>query len=153
MLEIERKFLVKGEFKPLAYKCDRIRQAYISNKPTVRVRQKGDKAYLTIKGKSSEDGLSRFEWEKEITLPDLEELLTLCDPLDRIDKLRYYVDYKGFIYEVDEFRGRNEGLIVAELELPTVDAPYEKPDWLGEEVTGDRKYNNSQLAKHPYTEW
>jgi CYTH domain-containing protein len=153
MLEIERKFLVKGEFKSLSYKNDRITQAYISNKPTVRVRQKGDKAFLTIKGKASTSGLSRFEWEKEITLSDLEELLTLCDPIDRIDKVRYYVDYNGFIYEVDEFHGRNEGLVVAELELPAVDAPYEKPDWLGDEVTGNRKYNNSQLAKHPYKDW
>jgi CYTH domain-containing protein len=153
MLEIERKFLIRGEFKSLSYKSDRIIQAYISNKPTVRIRQKGDKAFLTIKGKASADGLSRFEWEKEITLSDLEELLTLCDPVNRIDKVRYYVDYRGSIYEVDEFRGRNEGLVVAELELPAVDAPYEKPDWLGDEVTGNRKYNNSQLAKRPYKEW
>ncbi|GAB6012443.1 CYTH domain-containing protein [Viscerimonas tarda] len=152
-LEIERKFRVKGDFKSLAYKHEPIIQAYISSKPTVRIRQKGDKAYLTIKGKASESGLSRFEWEKEISLSDFEELLTLCNPDTLIHKIRYYVNFEGFVYEIDEFHGKNEGLIIAELELPHEDTVFSTPDWIGAEVTGDKKYNNSQLSKHPYSEW
>ena len=152
-LEIERKFRVVGNFKPFAYKHEQIIQAYISNHPTVRIRQKGDKAYLTIKGKTSDSGLSRFEWEKEISLPDLNELLVLCDPNTQIQKTRYYVNFEGFIYEIDEFYGRNEGLIIAELELPSESATFKKPDWLGVEVTGDNRYYNSQLSEYPYSTW
>lgn len=153
-MEIERKFLVKGEFRHLATKSYRIAQGYLSSVPerTVRIRLKGDKGYITIKGKSNESGLSRYEWEKEIPLNEAQELLQLCEP-GIIDKTRYEVIFKNQTFEVDEFFGENEGLILAELELPTEESTFSKPDWSGVEVTGDNRYYNAQLSKKPFKHW
>ena len=153
--EIERKFLLKGDFKPFVTKATRITQGYLSSVPerTVRVRIKGDKGFITIKGIGNTSGASRFEWEKEIPVEEVKSLLELCEP-GIIDKTRYIVpEASGLKFEVDEFYGDNEGLTVAEIELPTEDHPFSKPDWLGEEVTGDVKYFNSMLMKNPYKNW
>ena len=152
--EIERKFLVSGDFKSEAVSSTHIRQAYINQAGgrTVRVRIRDDKAFLTIKGPSLDGGLSRFEWEIEIPLADAEQLMQLrVTPL--VDKRRYLVPFGGHTFEVDEFYGDNEGLVMAEVELASVDEDFERPDWLGAEVTGDRRYYNSHLARHPYKEW
>lgn len=154
-LEIERKFLVRGEFKHLASKHERIIQGYLpsyASENTIRIRQKGEKAFITIKGQSSEDGTTRVEWEKEISMEDAENLFKLCEP-DRIDKIRYYVPVGKFTFEVDVFSGDNEGLILAEIELNSPDEPFEKPQWLGKEVTGSIRYYNSQLIKYPFSKW
>ena len=108
--------------------------------------------FLTIKGRSDAAGLSRFEWEKEISAQDAESLLLLCEP-GIVDKTRYLVDFAGHTFEVDEFHGENQGLVMAELELASEDEPYQRPEWLGEEVTGDRRYYNAYLSKHPFTTW
>ncbi|RLD39428.1 MAG: adenylate cyclase [Bacteroidetes bacterium] len=153
--EIERKFLVKGNYKPSVAKETRITQGYLSSVPerTVRVRIKGEKGFLTIKGIGNASGASRFEWEKEITVGDAKSLLELCEP-GIIDKTRFIVPEKsGLVYEVDEFYGENDGLTVAEIELPTEDHPFTKPKWLGEEVTGDVRYFNSMLMKNPFKNW
>lgn len=152
--EIERKFLVKGEFKNLAKKETRITQGYLSSVPerTVRVRVKGEKGFITIKGIGNESGASRYEWEKEIASDEVKELLKICEP-GVIDKTRFLVEAGEHTYEVDEFYGENEGLTVAEVELNSEDETFEKPEWLGEEVTGDVKYYNSMLMKNPYTKW
>ena len=154
MVEIERKFLVKGDFKKEAVGYTRIVQGYLSSVPdrTVRVRIAGDKAFLTIKGSSSENGLSRFEWEKEIAVSEAKKLIKLCEP-GVIDKTRYMIPMGKHVFEVDEFYGDNEGLVVAEIELSSEDEKYEKPEWLGEEVTGDERYYNASLVKLPYTKW
>ena len=151
--EIERKFLVKGDFKRCC-KADRITQGYLSSVPerTVRVRVKGEKGYITIKGIGSESGASRYEWEKEIPVAEVKELLKICEP-GVIDKTRYEVPMGNFVFEVDEFYGENQGLIVAEIELKSESDKFEKPQWLGQEVTGDVKYYNSMLMKKPYTKW
>ena len=153
--EIERKFLVKGDYKSLVTKETRITQGYLSSVPerTVRARIKGDKGFLTIKGIGRESGASRFEWEREISLEEASSLLEICEP-GVIDKTRFIVpEESGLKFEVDEFYGDNEGLIVAEIELPSEDHPFKKPDWLGEEVTGDVRYFNSMLMKNPYKKW
>lgn len=152
--EIERKFLVKGEFRPLARKSYRICQGYICTEPahTVRVRIRDGRGFLTIKGESDKFGVSRFEWEKEIPVDEAENLMALCGP-GVIDKVRYLVDFARHTFEVDEFHGANEGLVMAELELTAEDEAYERPSWLGEEVTGDVRYYNSWLSTHPYSEW
>lgn len=152
--EIERKFLVKGNYKEYAYAHEEIVQGYLSSvkERTVRVRIKGEKAYITIKGISNESGISRFEWEKEISINDARELLKLCEP-GIIDKIRYYIKNGRHTFEVDEFNGENEGLIMAEIELSSENEQFEKPDWLGEEVTGDLRYYNSSLTKLPYSKW
>ena len=153
--EIERKFLVKGDFKPFVSKSIRITQGYLSSVPerTVRVRVKGDKGFITIKGIGNESGASRFEWEKEIPVEDVKQLLNICEP-GVIDKTRYIVPAgDGLVFEVDEFYGDNDGLVVAEIELPSEDYDFKKPEWLGEEVTGDVKYYNSMLMKNPYKNW
>jgi len=152
--EIERKFLVKGEYKSHAVRSFRIVQGYLSSVTgrTVRIRIKGDKGYITIKGKSNESGLSRYEWEKEIPLNEAEELLPLCEP-GAIDKTRYEIPVGKHIFEVDEFYGDNMGLTLAEIELKSEDESYTTPNWLGLEVTGDRRYYNSSLTKKPYKEW
>ena len=154
-MEIERKFLVKDDsFKRLAYASDRIRQGYIcsSHGRTVRVRVRGCQAFLTIKGPSIDGGLSRYEFEKEISLDEAEQLFLLCEP-GVIDKTRFLVRSGNHIFEVDEFYGDNEGLVMAEVELSAPDEPYEKPDFIGKEVTGDRRYYNSHLRQYPYKEW
>ena len=154
-LEIERKFLVLNEsYRSEAFRSARISQGYLcrQNGNSVRVRIRGDKGYLTIKGPSLDGGLSRYEWEKEIPLPEAEELLLLCgDAL--IDKRRYLVKCGKHVYEVDEFYGDNQGLVVAEIELDDENESFEKPAFLGAEVTGDRKYYNSHLTRFPYKYW
>lgn len=152
--EIERKFLVKGDYKPYVTGQSRIKQGYLSSVPerTVRIRIKGDKGLITIKGLTSDSGLSRYEWEKEIPLNEAEELIKLCEP-GIIDKTRYLVPSGKHTFEVDEFYGDNEGLTVAEVELTSEDESFSKPDWLGDEVTGNRKYNNSSLNKEPFKYW
>ncbi len=153
--EIERKFLVKGDYKGLVTKETRITQGYLSSVPerTVRVRIKGDKGFLTIKGIGSKSGASRFEWEKEISVEEASTLLEICEP-GVIDKSRFIVPEKtGLEFEVDEFYGENEGLTVAEIELPSEDFSFEKPEWLGEEVTGDVRFYNAMLMKNPYKNW
>ncbi len=152
--EIERKFLVNGDFKSLSRKQFRVTQAYLSSVPgrTVRIRIKDDKGYITIKGLRSKSGVSRYEWEKEIPLDEAKELLNLCEP-GIIDKTRFLVDAGKHTYEVDEFYGDNDGLVVAEVELESEDEDFKKPLWLGEEVTGINKFYNSMLAKNPYRDW
>ena len=155
MIEIERKFLVTSKvFKEESFKRTRIIQGFLNTDKnrTVRVRVNGDKGYLTIKGKSTSDGLSRFEWEKEISNTDAKALLQLCKK-GIIDKIRYEVKKGNHIFEVDEFFGDNKGLIIAEVELNSEDEVFEKPNWLGKEVTGNIKYYNSQLSKEPYNKW
>ena len=150
--EIERKFLVTGEYKSKAYAQSRIAQGYICSARgrTVRIRIRDDKGYLTIKGAAH--GISRYEWEKEIPLCEAEELMRLCEP-GIIDKTRYLVRQGRHTFEVDEFYGENEGLTLAEVELSAENEPYERPDFIGAEVTGDVRYYNSYLTKHPYTTW
>ncbi len=152
--EIERKFLIKGDFKPFASKQTRIVQGYLSSVPerTVRVRVKGEKGFLTVKGIGSESGASRFEWEKEIPEEEANELMKICEP-GVIDKIRYLVKVGNHTFEVDEFFGDNRGLILAEVELQSEDEEFEKPDWLGQEVTGNLKYHNAMLIKNPYKNW
>ena len=152
--EIEKKFLVAGEFKESAKKATRITQGYLSSVPerTVRVRVKGEKGYITVKGIGNDSGASRFEWEKEIPVEDVRDLLKICEP-GVIDKTRYLVDCDGHTFEVDEFYGDNEGLVVAEVELGDENEAFTLPSWLGEEVTGDKKYYNSMLMKNPYKNW
>lgn len=155
MIEIERKFLVKSnDYKSQATTNTRIIQGFLNThkERTVRVRLKGDKGFLTVKGKSSDNGLSRFEWEKEIDGQEAKNLLNICES-GVIDKIRYEVEVKNHTFEIDEFFGDNEGLVVAEVELNSEDEVFEKPDWLGEEVTGDVKYYNSQISKNPYCSW
>ena len=155
MIEIERKFLVISDaYKAEAFNTSRIVQGFLNTDKsrTVRVRIKGDKGFLTIKGASSHNGLSRFEWEKEITLDDAENLLEICEK-GIIDKIRYEVKVGNHIFEVDEFKADNEGLIIAEIELKAENELFEKPHWLGEEVTGNIRYYNSQLSKQPYKIW
>ncbi|WP_036227066.1 MULTISPECIES: CYTH domain-containing protein [Mesoflavibacter] len=154
-IEIERKFLVKSQvFKEEAFNKTHIKQGFLSTdkERTVRVRLKGDKGFLTIKGASSNDGLSRFEWEKEIKKEDAEQLFKLCKK-GIIDKMRYEVKLGNHIFEIDEFFGDNKGLVLAEVELNNENEIFEKPNWLGEEVTGDIKYYNSQLSNQPFKTW
>ena len=150
--EIERKFLVSGEFRQDSPESYRIMQGYICSDPdrTVRVRVRGDKGFLTIKGRSSEDGLSRYEWEKEIPVSEAFELMALCGS-GVIDKTRYLVPFGMHTYEVDVFHGANEGLVLAEIELSDEQEAFEMPSWLGEEVTGDVRYYNSMLSLHPFS--
>lgn len=153
--EIERKFLVKGDYKSSVAKKIRIIQGYLSLVPerTVRVRIKGEKGFLTIKGVGSASGTTRFEWEKEIPRSEAEELLEICEP-GLIDKTRHIIpEAGGLIFEVDEFYGENKGLTLAEIELPTEDHPFEKPEWLGEEVSGDARFYNAELIKNPFKSW
>lgn len=155
MIEIERKFLVKNDnFKKSAFTKNHIVQGYLSSVPerTVRVRIKGNQGFLTIKGASNESGLSRFEWEKEIAVEEAQQLLLLCEK-GVIDKTRFEVKIGEHIFEVDEFYADNQGLIVAEIELDTEETYFEKPEWLGEEVTGDIKYYNAYLSQNPFTQW
>ncbi|GAA3572700.1 CYTH domain-containing protein [Snuella lapsa] len=155
MIEIERKFLVISDaFKSKALKKTRIIQGFLNThkERTVRVRLKGEVGYITVKGISSADGLSRFEWEKEISQKDAELLFKLCEP-GVIDKMRYEVKVGDHVFEVDEFYGDNEGLVVAEIELNAITDTFEKPVWLGEEVTGQVQYYNSQLIKQPFNTW
>lgn len=155
MIEIERKFLVTSEdFKAESFKQTRIIQGFLNTDPerTVRVRLKGEQGFLTVKGKSTDDGLKRFEWEKEISKTDAEALLEICEE-GIIDKIRYEVKQEKHVFEIDEFFGNNEGLIIAEVELEHENDSFKIPHWLGKEVTGNIKYYNSQLSQTPYKTW
>lgn len=148
--EIERKFLVAGDYRDAAQSSERITQGYLSSVPerTVRVRICGEQGFLTIKGRSSASGASRYEWEHAIPLAEARELLALCEP-GLIDKTRHLVPCGEHVFEVDEFHGRHAGLVIAEIELAAEDEAFERPHWLGQEVTGDPRYYNSQLMRHP----
>ncbi len=152
--EIEKKFLVTGDFKKDAHKETRITQGYLSSIPerTVRVRIKGNQGFITIKGIGNASGASRYEWEKEIPVSEVEALLELCEP-GVIDKTRYLVKSGEHTFEVDEFYGDNQGLVVAEVELSLEEEHFVKPEWIGQEVTGDVKYYNSMLMKNPFKNW
>ncbi|MBR3374037.1 MAG: CYTH domain-containing protein [Bacteroidaceae bacterium] len=149
-MEIEHKFLVSGPYKHLATDISHIVQGYLSDDPerTVRIRIRDDEAFITIKGPSSSDGLSRLEWEQPIPLDQARQLLALCLP-GTIDKYRHIVPYEGHRWEVDEFHGHLEGLTLAELEVPSADTEFVAPPFLGPEVTGNPRYYNSQLRKRP----
>jgi CYTH domain-containing protein len=154
--EIERKFLVTGAgWRKAAGEGVLCCQGYLASAagdgPTVRIRLMGQKAFLTIKGPTR--GISRPEMEYEVPVPDAEYMLeNLCG--DRmISKVRYTLDYNGLRWEIDEFHGRNQGLILAEIELECENQPFEKPEWLGEEVSMDHRYSNSSLARHPFCRW
>ena len=154
-LEIERKFLVKkgGAYKRAAFSSSHIQQGYIpSETATVRIRLRDDKAYLTIKSKSADGGLSRYEFEKEILPDEARELLKLCQG-GVIDKHRYLVRSGNHVFEVDEFHGDNDGLVMAEVELASKDESFEKPGFIGPEVTGDRRFYNKHMLKFPYGLW
>lgn len=152
-LEIERKFLVAGDYKSQATSSEHIAQGYLSSDGgcTVRVRVRGERGFLTIKGPSL-DGISRSEWEYEVPAKDVLQMLPLCRG-GVIDKCRYLVPFEGHIFEVDEFYGDNEGLTIAEVELSSIDEQFVRPEWLGEEVTGDRRYYNSHLVRNPFCKW
>ena len=153
--EIERKFLVLDDsFKHEAFSKSHIQQGYICSERgrTVRIRIKDNRAYLTIKGPSENGGLTRYEFEREIPLEDGQQMMQLCEP-GIIDKTRWLVKSGNHTFEVDEFFGDNEGLVVAEVELSYEDEPYTKPHFIGKEVTGDRRYYNSQLRLCPFQKW
>lgn len=152
--EIERKFLVTGEYKSKAYARSRIVQGYISSAHgrTVRVRIRDDKGYLTIKGVSDASGTCRYEWEKEIPIDEARELMQICEP-GIIDKTRYLTRIGKHVFEVDEFHGENAGLVIAEVELASEGEYFERPAFIGREVTGDVRYYNSRLISHPFRTW
>lgn len=154
--EIERKFLIAGDYKSEAYASERIIQAYLCSVPerVVRIRIKGEKGFITIKGTTNDGGLSRFEWEKEIPLEDAQSLLRLAEH-GVIDKTRYFIRNTDghHIWEVDEFHGENDGLTMAEIELSDEDDFFDKPAWLGKEVSGDKRYYNAYLSNNPYKSW
>jgi len=155
MIEIERKFLVLSEaFKLESIRQNKIAQGYLSSVPerTVRIRIKNDTGYITIKGKSSVSGLSRLEWEKEISLEDAQLLLSLCEK-GIVEKIRHEVPVGNHIYEVDVFEGENFGLVIAEIELQSETEEFSLPNWLGKEVTNDTRYYNSYLSKNPFGSW
>lgn len=153
MQEIERKYLVSDDaFRSEAFRSTHIAQGYLcARRVTARVRIRGEQAFLTFKGKSRDGGLSRFEWEREIPKRCAELLLARCRGV--VEKVRYEVRYGDHIWEVDEFAGDNAGLVVAEVELGSIDERPEIPSWIWKEVTGVRYYHNSFLARHPYKEW
>ncbi len=154
-LEIEKKFLVSGDaFKQEAEHKVHIIQGYLSSaaERAVRIRIRDDKGFLTIKGKSNASGATRYEWEKEISIADARELLKLCEA-GVIDKTRFLVKSGVHTFEVDEFYGDNEGLVVAEIELQAEHEAFVKPDWIAEEVTGQDKYYNAMLKSNPYKNW
>ena len=155
MIEIERKFLVKNDnFKHEAIRALKMTQGYLSKDPkrTVRIRISGEQAFITVKGEASKSGASRFEWEKSIMVEEAQNLIAMC--LDGvINKIRHYVQYGNHLFEVDEFLDDNHGLIVAEVELANENEVFKYPEWLGKEVTGKKKYYNSQLSQNPFRRW
>lgn len=153
-LEIERKFLVSGPFTTRAVEASDIIQGYLCIDPShsVRVRVYDGKGTLTIKGRGDSTGTTRYEWENEIPFIEARELLSLCRHM-KVEKTRYLVPYGGHTFEVDVFHGDNEGLIIAEIELDSPEEEFEKPDWLGKEVTGDTAYYNASLSRRPYKKW
>lgn len=153
--EIERKFLLKGDFMPFVSQKHSIVQGFLSRVPerSVRVRIKDDRGFLTIKGIGNDSGTTRFEWEKEIPVSEAEDLLKLCES-GIVDKTRHIVPVSGgLFFEIDVFHGDNEGLMLAEIELPEESTTFDKPHWLGIEVTGISRYYNSELSKNPYKTW
>jgi len=153
--EIERKFLVKNnDFKKESFQESKIIQGFLSSVPerTVRVRFKDDRGFITVKGIGNTSGTTRFEWEKEISGDDATNLLKISEP-GVIDKTRYHIKFGSHTYEVDEFHGKNEGLIIAEVELNSEFEDFKKPNWLGIEVTGEKKYYNAALNNNPYKNW
>jgi adenylate cyclase len=151
-VEIERKFLLAGTSWRALGQPVLLRQGYLSSDPArvVRVRVEGDRAYMTIKGRST--GATRGEWEYPIPLADANELLALCEqPL--VEKYRRRIDFAGNVWEVDEFIGANQGLVLAEIELDSEQQQFDKPEWIGDDVTGDKRYYNSNLARHPFSSW
>ena len=155
MIEIERKFLVTTDtYKAMAFAQNQIAQGYLNSNPerTVRVRIKGEKGFLTIKGKGNSSGMSRFEWEKEIPVVEAKALLNLCES-GVISKMRFEVKVGRHVFEVDEFYGENSGLIMAEVELNSETESFEKPSWIGEEVTNDERFYNAFLSQNPYSKW
>ena len=155
MIEIERKFLVKSKgYKKNSLSKHFVKQGYLSTDLSrcVRVRIIDEKAFITIKGASSIDGLSRFEWEKEICKKEADEIIMLC-AADTIEKIRYVLEFDGNKFEVDEFQNKNNGLVIAEIELSSKNQLFKKPEWIGKEVTGIKKYYNSQLAQKPFSKW
>jgi CYTH domain-containing protein len=155
MIEIERKYLVTSlAFKDEAFTQNEIAQGYLTSHPerTVRIRIKGQKGFITIKGEGNESGTSRMEWEKEIPVAEAKLLLQLCKK-GVIEKTRYEVQSGKHTIEIDVFHGDNDGLIMAEIELENEDETIEKPQWLGTEVTGDQRYYNAYLSLHPFTKW
>jgi adenylate cyclase len=151
-IEIERKFLLVGDNWRILGQPLLLRQGYLSSDPArvVRVRVAGDRAYLTIKGRSV--GATRGEWEYPIPLADANELLALCEqPI--VEKFRRQIEFAGMVWEVDEFLGANQGLLLAEIELASEDQPFERPDWIGDEVTHDARYFNSSLVRQPFSRW
>ena len=154
-VEIERKFLVQGDFKKYAVKSYKIAQGFLSSVPerTVRVRITDTQGFITVKGKGNNSGTTRFEWEKEISLEEATQLLAICES-SIIEKVRYIIPVNNILFfEVDEFFGDNEGLFLAEIELPSEDYIFDKPVWLGQEVTGEVAYYNAVLSKKPYNKW
>lgn len=155
MQEIERKFLVLNEdFKSFATNKKNIAQGYLNTNPnrTVRVRIANDKAFLTVKGKSNDTGMTRFEWEKEIPVNEAQSLLLLCEK-GVIEKTRFEIPVGNHVFEVDEFYGENQGLVIAEIELSDENEPFEKPSWLGKEVTNDERFYNAYLSKNSFKNW
>ncbi|MFC7356252.1 CYTH domain-containing protein [Jejudonia soesokkakensis] len=155
MIEIERKFLVISEaFKMEAFSEKRIVQGFLNTHPdrTVRIRIKGEEGFITVKGRSNTEGTTRFEWERKISVQEAEALLAVCEE-GVIDKIRYEVKSGSHVFEIDVFLEKNKGLVIAEIELSNENESFIKPFWLGEEVTGNIKYYNSQLSKKPFTEW
>ncbi|MDP5092180.1 MAG: CYTH domain-containing protein [Polaribacter sp.] len=154
-LEIERKFLVKNDaFKKVAFQQKTLQQGYLNSDKhrTVRVRISDNEGFITIKGVSNASGTTRFEWEKEIDVEEAKQLLALCEP-NIIEKTRFLVKNGTHVFEIDEFFGANKGLLIAEIELTSENETFEKPSWLGEEVTGNAKYYNASLSKLPFSSW
>ena len=154
-LEIERKFLVKNDaFKKESFQEKIIKQGYLNSDKnrTVRIRISDHQGFITVKGVSNASGATRFEWEKEIDVTEATEMLSLCETTI-IDKNRFLVESGKHIFEIDEFYGDNQGLIIAEIELNSENETFEKPTWLGAEVTGNAKYYNSYLSKFPFSTW
>ena len=151
--EIEKKFLIKNQDYKKLSKGITVKQGYLSRDPdqVVRVRVYGSKGFITVKGKNI--GTVRSEYEYEIPFGDAEEIIDILCERPIIEKYRYHIEMSGFVWEVDQFLGENEGLIIAEIELPAEDTPFPKPDWIGEEVSGDPKYFNSNLVKRPFKNW
>jgi CYTH domain-containing protein len=152
-IEIERKYLVKGNDWKQQGQGQFYQQGYLSDHPdrTVRVRTAADKGYLTIKGRSA--GASRAEYEYPIPYAEAQTMLKQLCQQPIIEKIRYTVRYEGLVWEVDEFLGENEGLVVAEVELTHEQQPIVLPAWVDREVTGDTKYYNANLFKHPFSTW
>lgn len=153
--EIERKFLVLSDgYRKEAVRKEAITQGFLSSVPerTVRIRRVGSRGWITVKGLGNTSGTTRFEWEKEISGEEAGRLLEICEP-GIIDKVRYYVHQGRHTFEVDEFSGENTGLVIAEIELDSETEVFDRPEWLGEEVTGQVQYYNASLSKKPFSKW